>query len=123
MTPDAIFTIIKNGTITGSHDLAPDKTFAVTTPAEDPYEGSIYAIHLEHNATLELVGNGHHTIDIGKTYTVQRRAQEKNYQLTTTRPAPGNSTHTHASERTPETRNPPNLTGGNGDLYVGSGGG
>lgn len=119
MTPDAIFSITKNGTITGSHNLVPGKTFAITTPAEDAYDGRIYAIHLEHNATLELVGNGHHTIDVGKTYTVQNRAREKNYKLTMTRPEPGGNTHTHASESA-ETQNPPSV--GNGDLYVGSGG-
>lgn len=117
------FTVDQDGKITGNHTLVPNEMFTVITLQSAPYTGSIYAIHLGHNATLELVGNGVHQIVIGETYTVQMRAQQKNYQLTTTRPAPGNNTHTHSSERAAETQNAPGLTGGNGDLYVGSGGG
>jgi hypothetical protein len=118
MTPDAIFNVTKNGVITGSHSLGPGKTFVLCTPADDPYDGSIYAEHLGHNATLQLVGNETHQLDIGKTYTVQHGARERNYQLTTTRPP--------RRERplTPEDRETPaqhTKEGTNGDLYVGSG--
>jgi hypothetical protein len=116
-----IFTVTRNGTITGSHSLVPDEMFTVNTPEDDKYVGSIYAIHLDHNATLELVGDGIHEIVIGETYTVQRRAREKNYQLTTTRPGPGHNTHVHSTEPA-ERPNPSATTNSNGDLYVGSGG-
>jgi hypothetical protein len=119
MTTDAIFSITQNGTITGSGHLVPGQTFTVTTLPGDPYLGSIYAIHLEHNATLELVGDGQHTIEVGKTYTVQDRARNRNYKLSTTRPGQGHNTHVHAGE-SPDT--PPPVLGSNGDLYVGSGG-
>jgi hypothetical protein len=127
MIPDAIFNVTKNGVITGSsHSLMPGQTFAVCTPADDPYDGPIYAKHLDHNATLQLVGPAARPgdekmarIDIGKTYTVQRGAEYKNYQFTTTRPP-------HRERPlTPEPRETPRLhttDGSNGDLYVGSGG-
>jgi len=120
MTPDAIFNVTKNGTITGSGNLAPGKTFVVCTPAGDAYNGSIYANHRGHNETLALVGDGQHTIDIGKIYTIQPKTNERSYQLTTTKPP-------HRDQSTPffDEGTDPHLhtaEGMNGDLTVGSGG-
>jgi hypothetical protein len=129
MIPDAIFNVTNNGVITGSYNLMPGKTFVVCTPADDPYDGHIYAKHLDHNETLRLVGQAarppagadHNMIrlDIGKTYTVQPGTEGRHYQITTMRPP-----HRDRSQG-PELSDPtgPHPTdGSNGDLTVGSGG-
>lgn len=120
MTPDATFTVTKNGKISGSGHLAPGQTFVVRTPAGDAYNGSIYASHRGHNETLALVGGGQHTIDIGKIYTVQPKTNGRSYQLTTTKPPHRDTSIPFFSEGTDAPQH--TAEGMNGDLTVGSGG-